>query len=64
MITRPYELDLSQPFHRAVAIILTYLVPSHQTYIVAKSEYLDTQNPSAGFVNLALQEAVIEDTRY
>lgn len=63
-LTRPYELDLSQPFHRAIAIILTYLVPSHQTYIVARSEYLDTENPSTGFVNLALQETVIQVTSH
>lgn len=59
MITRPFELDLSQPFHRAIAIILSYLVPSHQTYIVAHSEY--REGNSGAFVNIALQEAVVAE---
>eukprot|EP01031_Cornospumella_fuschlensis_P030219 gene30219-36515_t len=63
MITRPYQLDLSDPFHRAIAIILTYLVPSHQTYIVARSEYLDTEQAKSEWINLNLQETVVEDAR-
>ncbi|RYH21040.1 hypothetical protein EON65_21675 [archaeon] len=63
MITRPYDLDLSDPFHRAIAIILTYLVPSHQTYIVARSEYIDTEQPKGEWINLNLQETVVEDAR-
>lgn len=40
-LIRKFDLDLSDPFNRAVAIILTYVIPSHQTYIVANSEYFD-----------------------
>jgi hypothetical protein len=42
-LVRKFELDLSNPYDRAVAIILTYIIPSHQTYIVAYGEYYDPE---------------------
>lgn len=60
MLIRDYHLHLDNPFDRAVAIILSYLIPAHQTYIIAHSEYFDPD--AKKWVDLQLKEAV--DTEY
>jgi hypothetical protein len=60
VLVRGYHLHLDNPFERAIMILLTHLIPSHQTYIVANSEYYDPDKRS--WVNLELKEAV--DTEY
>jgi hypothetical protein len=59
-LIRSFHLHLDNPFDRAIAIILTYLIPSHQTYIVAHSEYFDPEKKA--WQDLCLKETV--DTEY
>jgi hypothetical protein len=40
-LVRQFKLDLANPFERAVALLVLYLIASHQTYIIGVSEYLD-----------------------
>jgi hypothetical protein len=56
MLVRSYNLQLDSPFDRAIAIILTYLIPAHQTYIIARSEYYDPEKRQS--IDIALKEAV------
>jgi Ran GTPase-activating protein (RanGAP) involved in mRNA processing and transport len=56
MLIRSYNLQLDSPFDRAIAILLTHLIPSHQTYLIANSEYYDPEKRQT--VNLELKEAV------
>lgn len=55
-LVRKFELDLTQPFERAIAIILLYLIPSHQTYIAPFSEYFDPDNKQ--WIDLKLIETI------
>jgi hypothetical protein len=55
-LVRKFELDLSQPFERAIAIILLYLIPSHQTYIAPFSEYFDPDVKQ--WIDLKLKETI------
>lgn len=38
-LLRDYQIDLSDPFERAVSLVLLHLVASHHTYIFDKVEY-------------------------
>ena len=58
-VLRMFELDLSSPFERAIAVFLTYLVPNHQTYIVANGEYFDPETKA--WMNLQMKEMVDAD---
>ena len=40
-LVRRFALDLSNPFERAVGLLILYLIASHQTYILGVSEYYD-----------------------
>jgi hypothetical protein len=40
-LVRQFKLDLANPFERAVALLVLYLIASHQTYIIGVSEYFD-----------------------
>jgi hypothetical protein len=40
-LVRQFKLDLANPFERAVALLILYLIASHQTYIIGVSEYYD-----------------------
>jgi hypothetical protein len=55
-LVRKFELNLSEQFERAIAIILLYLIPSHQTYIAPQSEYFDPD--SKQWIDLKLKELV------
>jgi len=57
-ILRSYELKLEEPFARAIAIFVTRLVAVHQTYFIARSDYIDeTGKPQS----LDLTEKVVVD---
>jgi hypothetical protein len=44
MLVRKFNgLDLSNPFERAVCMLILFLVASHQTYIIGLSEYYDPE---------------------
>ncbi len=55
-LVRKFELDLSEPFQRAISILLLYLIPSHQTYIAPFSEYFDPANKQ--WIDLKLKENI------
>ena len=38
-LLRTFELQLNNPFDRAVAIIVLNLIAAHQTYIIAQAEW-------------------------
>ena len=42
-LVRKFELDMSNPYERAVALLVLYLVASHQTYVIGVSEYYDPE---------------------
>lgn len=42
-LVRKFTQDLSNPFDRAVSLLILYLVASHQTYIIGMSEYYDPE---------------------
>ncbi len=58
-LVRKFELELSEPFERAISILLLYLIPSHQTYIAPSSEYFDTTNKQ--WIDLKLKENIDKD---
>lgn len=59
-LVRTYTLDLMNPFERSIGIILSYIIPSHQTYIMAHGEYFD---PSAkAWIDLQLQEVIDKES--
>ena len=61
-LLRDFELQLNNPFERAVAIFVMNLITSHQTYIVAYSEWYDDVNkvktPLSKFVDLLTTSGV------
>lgn len=59
-LVRTYELDLTNHFDRAVAIILTYLVPAHQTFIIAQGEYFDPEKKQ--WIDLQIKETIDKDS--
>jgi hypothetical protein len=46
VLVRKFQLDLSNPFERAVALLVLFLIASHQTYVIGLSEYYDPDNRS------------------
>jgi len=42
-LVRKFELDMANPYERAVALLVLYLVASHQTYVIGVSEYYDPE---------------------
>ena len=40
-LVRKFELDLTNPYERAIGLLVLYLVASHQTYVIGVSEYYD-----------------------
>lgn len=59
-LLQEYELNLEKPFDRAIALLLLYIVPSHQTYILGNSQWYDDDNLSWEYLNLT--EKVIIDS--
>lgn len=41
VLVRKFSLDLSNPFERAVALLVLFLIAAHQTYVIGVSEYYD-----------------------
>ena len=39
VLVRRFDLDLTNPFERAVGLLVLFLVATHQTYIMGWSEY-------------------------
>lgn len=58
-ILRSYELKLDDPFSRAIAIFVVRLVAVHQSYFIARSDYIDETGKSQ---NLDLIEKVVVDS--
>eukprot|EP01032_Pedospumella_encystans_P009853 gene9853-11567_t len=58
-LVRKFELDMSNPYERAVALLVLYLVASHQTYVIGVSEYYDPETKAT--INLGLVEKVVVD---
>jgi hypothetical protein len=46
VLVRKFQLDLSNPFERAVALLVLFLIASHQTYVIGLSEYYDPDSRS------------------
>ena len=59
-IVRTYDLDLANPFERSVGIVISYLLPSHQTYVLAHGEYFDPEKRE--WVDLQLKELVDKES--
>ena len=55
-LLQDYDLDLSNPFERSIAIFLTYLVPNHQTFVVSTSSYFDPERKV--WTSMQLKEVV------
>jgi len=45
-LVRKFVLDMTSPFERAVALLVLYLIASHQTYVIGVSEYYDPETKS------------------
>lgn len=59
-IVRTYDLDLANPFERSIGIVISYLVPSHQTYVLAHGEYYDPEKKE--WLDLQLKELVDKES--
>ena len=60
-INRTFHLTLSDPFHRAVAILLMHIVPAHRSYKIANSLWTDKQDGNTVSVKLNLREKIVVD---
>jgi hypothetical protein len=59
VLVRKFQLDLSNPFERAVALLVLFLIASHQTYVIGLSEYYDPDARST--TNLGMRCCVSVD---
>ena len=62
MLVRTFELNLSDSFERAIANMLMFIIASHQTYLIALSEYTDVETNIK--TNLLLKEKIIIDPEF
>jgi hypothetical protein len=56
VLVRKFQLDLSNPFERAVALLVLFLIASHQTYVIGLSEYYDPDSRSTTNLGMVLCE--------
>ena len=56
-----HRLDLSKPYHRAVAFALIHLVANHATYIFVETQY--EPSPGGPSQDLKLFQTVLTDTK-
>lgn len=60
-LMRVFNLTLSDPFHRAVAIMIMHIIPAHRSYIIANSIWTGEDNGKSVTVKLDLAEKVVVD---